>query len=198
MTLRIIGAGHGRTGTNSLKIALEELLNKPCYHMFEAMERPEHMPVWTAAAQGNPPDWHSFLEGYGATVDEPASAFWPELMEVYPDAFVLLSLRDADSWWRSISKTIRPILASTEPGPFQDMVEALARRDFPFALPEEEAKSMFNDHNARVKSQVPADRLIVWQPGDGWEPICNALKLPVPIKPFPHANTADDFIEKLL
>lgn len=198
MALKIIGAGHGRTGTNSLKMALEELLNKPCYHMFEAMDHPEHMPVWTAAAQGNPPDWHSFLEDYGATVDEPASVFWRELMEVYPDAFVLLSLRDADSWWRSISKTIRPVLDSTGPGAFQDMVEALAHLDFPFALPEDEAKSSFNDHNARVKSQVPADRLIVWQPGDGWEPICNALKLPVPSKPFPHANTADDFIEKLL
>ena len=198
MSLKIIGAGHGRTGTNSLKLALEKLLGEPCYHMFEAIDHPEHMPVWTEAARSNPPDWHSFLEGYGATVDEPAAVFWPELMEAYPDAIVLLSVRDSEDWWRSVSRTIRPLLDSMEPGPFQEMVEAISRRDSPFLLDEDAAKASFKAHNERVKSEVPAQRLVVWKPGDGWEPICEALSLPVPGEPFPHENSADDFIEKLM
>lgn len=198
MSLKIIGAGQGRTGTNSLKLALEKLLGKPCYHMFEAIDHPEHMPVWTEAARGNPPDWHSFLGAYGATVDGPAAMFWRELMEAYPNAVVLLSVRDTEGWWRSISQTIRPLLSSTEPGPFQDMIKAHSTRDFPYMLEESAAKASFEAHNERVKSEVPAQRLVVWKPGDGWEPICEAFNLPVPDEPFPHANSADDFIEKLM
>ena len=101
MSLRVIGAGFARTGTHSLKLALEQLLGQPCYHMWELLAQPEHVPVWTAAARGKLPNWGDLLQEYGATVDFPPAAFWPELMEAYPEALVLLSVRDTEAWWQS-------------------------------------------------------------------------------------------------
>src|SRR5437868_3163965 len=107
MTLRVIGAGVGRTGTESLKLALERLLGGRCYHMMEVFGRPEDIPVWLSAARGQDPDWVNFLREFTAAVDWPASAYWRQLSEAFPEALVLLSLRaDADTWWASASKTI--------------------------------------------------------------------------------------------
>src|SRR5689334_7713375 len=106
MTLKVIGAGVGRTGTMSLKIALERLLGAPCYHMVEVFQRPAHFARWTAAARGEPIDWHALLDGFAAAVDWPASAFWPELAAANPDAIILLSTRDAQGWWKSASAMI--------------------------------------------------------------------------------------------
>src|SRR5258708_3902275 len=107
MTLRIVGAGLGRTGTHSLKIALEQLLGAPCYHMVEVFAHPEHVPIWTAAIKREPVDWPVLFDGYVATVDWPGGAAWREISEAYPEAKVLLSTRrSADEWWTSASKTI--------------------------------------------------------------------------------------------
>src|SRR5690242_16311928 len=97
MTLRVVGAGLGRTGTHSLKLALEQLLGAPCYHMAEVFEHPEHVPLWDQATRGEMPDWDALFDGYGAAVDWPMAAFWREIGEAYPDALILLSVRDADS-----------------------------------------------------------------------------------------------------
>jgi hypothetical protein len=110
MGLRVIGAGLGRTGTNSLKLALEELLGGPCYHTFEVRERPDDPDVWADAYAGRLPDWKAFFAEYRASVDWPAAPFWRELSEVFPDAIILLSVRDADGWWKSASETIFPAL----------------------------------------------------------------------------------------
>ncbi len=195
MTLRVIGAGVGRTGTKSLKHALERLLGAPCYHMEEVLKRPEHVPMWTAAARGDLPNWSKLFQGYSATVDEPSTAFWRELMDEYPQALILLSVRDANDWWRSASQTIIPIQREQPPGPFREMFDALSSR-MPFALDEEAAKAAFEAHNARVRDEVPADRLVVWRPGDGWDSICTALELPIPDEPFPHVNTTREFVER--
>ena len=107
MTLRVVGAGLGRTGTHSLKIALEQLLGAPCYHMFEVIGHPESIPAWQAAVDGQPVDWDAIMEGYEAAVDWPVSAFWRELAAANPDAVVLLSTRSsADAWWKSANDTI--------------------------------------------------------------------------------------------
>src|SRR5438105_250833 len=106
MTLRVVGAGLGRTGTMSLKLALERLLGAPCYHMVEVFSHPEHVPAWHAAAQGRMPDWDQLFAGYAAAVDWPSAAFWPELIEAYPEALVVLSVRDSESWWQSAHETI--------------------------------------------------------------------------------------------
>ena len=106
MTLRVVGAGLGRTGTLSLKLALERLLGEPCYHMVEVLSHPEHIPLWYKAFKGNTPDWNKIFNGFKAAVDEPASCFWKEISQAFPNALVILSVRDAESWWKSADKTI--------------------------------------------------------------------------------------------
>ena len=196
MTLRVVGAGMGRTGTNSLKLALERLLGEPCYHMFECFERPEHMPLWTAAARGDMPEWDRLLAGYGAAIDFPPAAFWPELMGAYPEALVLLSVRDTDDWWTSASQTIFPSVLALPRGPRREMMEALWSSRFTLAIDDEKAaKTAFEKFNDEVRAGVPTERLLEWRPGDGWEPICAALELPVPPEPFPHVNSTSEFLE---
>ncbi len=118
MTLRVVGAGVGRTGTKSLSIAVAKLFDSPCYHMTEVFAHPEHIAPWHAAARGAMPDWNELFSGYAAAVDWPASAFWCELSVAFPDALVVLSLRDADTWWESADQTILPaVRAQPQDGP---------------------------------------------------------------------------------
>ena len=197
--LRVVGAGLGRTGTHSLQLALQQLLGGPCYHMVEVFGRPDDIPVWHAAVNGDQPDWNAFLADYVATVDWPACAFWREMAEANPDAPVLLSSRDVDGWWKSASNTI--FVVGTIPPTDNPQLEAqramaldMFRNTFtPDWQDEAEAKRAFEAHNAEVRASIPADRLIDWHPGDGWEPICEKLGIPVPSEPFPHVNTTDEF-----
>ncbi len=196
MELRVVGAGLGRTGTHSLKIALEQLLDGPCYHMLEVFGRPDDIPVWHRAVDGEMPDWSEFLSEYRAAVDWPAGAFWREIWAANPDAVVLLSSRDSDGWWKSAHNTIFNIGELDIPagGAQKAMaLDMLAKRFTPGWQDETEAKRAFDAHNADVRATVPADRLIDYRPGDGWQPICEKLGLPVPDAPFPHVNTTDEF-----
>lgn len=197
--LRVIGAGVGRTGTASLKQALEELLGAPCYHMTEVfVHLDEHTKLWHAASRGEPVDWSTLFDGYVAAVDWPVAAFWPELVDAYPDALVLLSQRDSASWWRSASTTILPTLRDAE-GELPDwyaMMSAIFASRFTADLDDEAACiAAYEAHNARVIAEVPAERLLVWTPSDGWEPICAALGLAVPDAPFPRTNTSEEWEE---
>jgi hypothetical protein len=200
MTLRVVGAGLGRTGTHSLKNALELLLGAPCYHMIEVFGRPDDIGVWHRAVNGDQPDWNAFLADYVAAVDWPACAFWREISAANSDAVVLLSSRDTDGWWKSATDTIFHI-TTNDVGPVDDQMAAqramaldMFRNTFtPNWQDETEAKRAYEAHNAAVRAEVPPDKLIDWQPGDGWEPICEKLGLPVPSEPFPHVNTTDDF-----
>ena len=197
MTLRLVGAGVGRTGTYSLKLALETLLGAPCYHMMEVFAHPEDVPVWSDALHDRPVDWDGLLTGYAAAVDWPAAAFWRELSAACPDALVLLSTRDtADAWWRSASATIFDVTRESPPAgePWLEMVRELtARRFTPDVGDEAAAKAAYERHNAEVRAEVPGDRLVEWRPGDGWGPLCEALRLPVPDVDFPHVNTTAEF-----
>jgi len=210
--LKIIGAGFGRTGTRSLKEALEILGFGPCYHMVEAFEHPEHIPTWNAAARGEPVDWQELFREYRATVDWPGCTFYQQLIDTYPDAKVLLSVRDPEKWYESVSSTIyqvsrrsrsplapllmlllrviRPNIATTVP-----MVNNLIWQstflnrfeDKAFAI------SVFNQHNEEVKQYVPPEKLLVYSVKDGWEPLCTFLEVPVPNVPFPHLNDRENF-----
>jgi len=198
VTIRVVGAGLGRTGTASLRLALAQLLGGPCYHMFEVRERPSDADVWTAAFNGNLPDWHQFFGAYSAVVDWPAAAFWREIAEAYPDAPILLSTRDADGWWRSASATIFQAIstmfgpdAPSEPWP--RMIRVMMPNFTPDWQDETKAKVAYLAHNEHVRATAPADRLVEWHPGDGWGPICAALGIPAPTEPFPHVNTTDEF-----
>ena len=183
----------GRTGTNSLKLALEQLLGQPCYHMLEVFPRPEHFKMWTAAGRGEPTDWHALFEGFGAAVDWPASAFWEEIAAAYPDAIILHSERDPESWWKSASSTIFAPREEPPPPPMAEMLGALLPRFATDVHDKDVAIAAYNRLNAHVRATAPKDRLVIWRVGDGWEPICEKLGVPVPTTPFPHVNTTEQF-----
>jgi Sulfotransferase domain len=205
MSLKVVGVGLGRTGTNSLKVALEALLGRPCYHMFELVANPQHVPAWERAVRGEAVDWHALFAGYAATVDWPGCAFWRAIAAANPDAAVLLSTREtAETWWASMEQTIVPALRgpmlSEHPDLMrgQQMVRELFRTRFtPDFTDRDTAIGAYERHCEDVRREVPAARLIEWQPRDGWEPICSRLGVRVPDTPFPHENASEDFGENV-
>ncbi len=195
MSLRVVGAGLGRTGTLSLKLALERLLGAPCYHMVAVFEHPEHIPVWHAAARGEPVDWRALFAGYAAAVDWPVGSFWPEVTAEFPDALILLSTRSAESWWQSASQTIFPASAEAAGTPWHAMWMELAQSRFTTRLDDRVAAiAAYERHNADVRARAPQQRLVEWTAKDGWGPLCRALGVPVPDEPFPHANSTEEFL----
>ena len=200
--LRVVGAGLGRTGTNSLKVALERLLGAPCYHMLEVRQRRPDAQVWLDALQGRPADLGGLLADYAATVDWPAAALWKRLSEEHPDALVLLSTReDAATWLRSARATIMPV---AEPDWYDDpewatmraMDEAMFAAFDPRWRDDGAAKAAYDRHVETVRREVPPERLVEWRPGEGWEPLCSALDVPVPDEPFPHVNSTEEFLAR--
>ena len=133
-------------------------------------------------------------DGFAATVDWPSASFWPELSVAFPQAIVLLSTRASADWYRSASDTIFRNWNRGESSPIRPMAEAIFQTRFISSLEDRDATiAAYERHNARVRSTVPRERLIEWSPGDGWAPLCAALKLPMPDAPFPHANTTEEF-----
>jgi hypothetical protein len=205
MSLEVIGAGFGRTGTMSLKVALEELGYGPCYHMVELFEHPEHVQRWEAAVRGEPIDWEEVFSGYRATVDWPGAAFYKELTKAYPEAKVLLSVRDPERWYESTRKTIyttvdpsSEMIAAVGPAPRLND-ELIWKRTFGGNFEDRRhATEVFERHNEEVKEQVPAKRLLVYEVKDGWGPLCEFLGVEVPkAKPFPHLNDTEAFIKRI-
>lgn len=200
MTLKIIGAGFGRTGTKSMKFALEELGFGPCYHMHEVFQKPEGIPLWHKVAFGHDIEWDDLFGGYQSGVDWPLSYFWQPLSERYPDAKVLLTVRPADQWYTSMTNTIFSHLAGNEPKDdvgvqFKEMIDKLVLEDTFDNRSDDRAhcEAVFDRHTALVKETIPADRLIVYEVGSGWEPLCEGLGVPVPDGPFPKTNTTAEF-----
>jgi hypothetical protein len=208
--MKVIGAGFGRTGTTSLKAALEELGFGPCYHMEEVMFRhPEHAAFWKAAWRGELVDWDGVLEGYEATVDWPGCTFYAELMERYPDARVLLSVRDPERWYESaraiyeltrlssglrVSRVIFGLIAFFLFGRFGigDVRREIVWDGTFDGRFEDKAYAMevFERHNEEVKRRVPLEKLLVYEVKEGWGPLCEFLGVEVPDKPFPRLKEA--------
>ena len=198
MTLRVIGAGVGRTGTTSLQAALEMLLEGRCYHMHEVFPRPDDIPLWHQAALGNLPNWRALFSDWVAAIDWPTAAYWEELASAFPDALIILSYRDADSWWESASNTIFPASIQAEDSPWRRMVWDMLKHRFTDDVENRAAVvAAYEAHNAHVRATAPADRLLQWQASDGWAPLCAALGLAVPAVDFPHINTTADFQERI-
>ena len=201
MTLDVIGAGFGRTGTLSLKGALECLGFGPCYHMVEVIEHPEHVALWRRAAAGEAVDWEELFSGYRAAADWPACNFYEALAARYPKAKVILTVRAPERWYASACETIfprilRPIAA--------DDAVARARAAMQHEIVIEQALggdsgdrarvlAAFRRHNEEVRRTIPPGRLLVYRVADGWAPLCRFLERPVPDEPFPHVNSSDDF-----
>jgi hypothetical protein len=201
VTLRLIGAGLPRTGTSSLREALRHVLDAPVYHMSEAFAHPEHAPTWVAAIDGHPPVWSQFLAGYAAGVDAPFSNCWRDLAVAYPDAPVLLSHRgSADVWHRSMAATVLPrtreMLMRDDDDPMVPLFRVIFADLFTDADDPEDVMAGYERWIVDVRAEIAPERLIEWQPGDGWDPICRALGVPVPNLPFPHENSTADYVAR--
>jgi Sulfotransferase domain len=205
--MKVIGAGFGRTGTMSLKAALERLGFGPCFHMIDLIRDPTPLPYWQAAANGEKVDWTEALDGWESTIDWPGCTFWEEMAEIWPDAPVLLSVRDPEAWYRSTYNSIHEakemalrgeLQGNTEEPPdpaVMQMINGLIwKGTFKGRFTDKEfALEVFRRHNEDVKSKVPADRLLVYEIKQGWGPLCDFLGVEVPDEPMPHLNDTDSF-----
>lgn len=199
MTLKVIGAGFGRTGTKSLKVALEELGFGKCYHMEEVMRNPSHLGRWTEIMEGGKADWEALFNGYQSGVDWPLSAYYKELMAAYPDAKVILTVREPERWYESFSTTIYQVdikfskyLRFIPPvDRFFKTMKKVIWEGILYSRMEDKASmiDIFNNHIEEVKRTVPRERLLIFEAHQGWEPLCAFLDVPVPAnKPYPHVN----------
>jgi hypothetical protein len=209
--LKIIGAGLGRTGTSSTKIALERLGFGTCYHMRELMNHAVHLPYWQQALETGTTDWKALFEGYQAAVDYPSALFYQEQIRCFPDAKVLLTVRDPESWYESVLNTIYAVsrhryrvamsFLSRFVPPLREMYprmvfvnELIWDGQFEGRFEDKDfAISKFIEWNETVKTTVPEDKLLVFEVKQGWQPLCEFLDVPVPDEPFPRANSRDEF-----
>ncbi|MBY9068527.1 hypothetical protein K1X12_16655 [Hyphomonas sp. WL0036] len=203
MTLSVISAGFGRTGTLSLKLALEELGFGPCHHMKEVLDNgAAQVPLWQAAADGKP-DFAAAYAGYRSAVDWPTAAFWRELAVAYPDAKFILSSRTAESWYNSFSETILASLLAKENWPppavpWLTMVsKVVIERSLGGHTDRDGVIAAFHKQEAAVKAEIPASRLLVHTAKDGWGPLCAFLGVPVPETPYPRTNSKEEFFEAM-
>lgn len=204
MTLKVIGAGFGRTGTLSLKFALEKLGFDKCYHMMELFGHPDHVEQWRRAGRGEAVDWDALYQGYQATVDWPSCNFYEVHMRHFPDAKVILSERDPDKWYESVMNTIYPSSrAMREAGdpatrPWTDMAfELIWDGLFSGRMDDKDhVIGVYLAHNRRVRDVVPRERLLVFEAAQGWEPLCAFLGCPVPDDPYPRVNSTEEFLAR--
>jgi Sulfotransferase domain len=205
--VKVIGAGFGRTGTMSLKAALERLGAGPCFHMIDIIRDPAPLPYWQAAAEGEKVDWTEALDGWESSVDWPGCTFYKEHMETWPDAPVLLSVRDPERWYKSVSNSIHAAKEMAMRGELQPpeenppspevmkMINGLIWegtfhgrfQDKDYAL------KVFEEHNEDVRRTVPAGSLVEYEIGQGWGPLADMLGVEAPDEPFPHLNDTESF-----
>lgn len=195
MALSVIGAGFGRTGTESMKLALEILGFGPCHHMKEVIADPDQLRIWRSIARGDEPSWEEAFAGYRSAVDWPSAYFWRELSAYYPDAKVLLTLRSPESWYASMEKTIlKTLRASTDTESIG--IRLITERVFDRRIDDREhVIATYERNTAEVQAAFGRDRLLTYNIGDGWEPLCRYLGKPVPEAPYPRTNSAKEFNE---
>ncbi len=203
MTLNVIGTGVGRTGTYSLKLAINQLGFGPCHHMEEVLfNLPVQVPLWAAAVKGHP-DWSAIYEGYRSAVDWPTAGFHKELYAAYPSAKFVLTLRSPESWADSFSETIYKLIAGRDQAPKEmqawlDMgTGVISKTGFPAGLDRAGLIQAFTAHNEAVKATIPPQQLLVYQVKEGWGPLCEFLGTPVPADPFPRTNDRGEFWDRV-
>lgn len=206
MALSVIGSGFGRTGTRSLKDALELLGLGPCHHMEEVLPSAEQIEFWRAVSVGEPLDHARIFDGFSSQIDWPGAHVWRELAAAYPEAKVVHSVRPDESWWNSFSGTIGKFLniypTMDMPPQIRVMSEVLMEligvQTFAGQYADKDkALAAYHQREADVRAAIPAERLLVFDVAQGWEPLCSFLDVPVPDIPFPRTNTREDFWAKL-
>lgn len=206
MTLQVIGPGFGRTGTASLKRALEILGFGPCHHMEEVFPRPEQVPHWVDLVEGRPVDWDAVFAGFASQVDWPGAHAWRQLAAHFPQAKVVLSVRDPQAWWRSFSDTIGKVLGAPPPPDapphIRRMIGAVVRmvleQSFGGAADDKDrAIAALHRRTEEVRAAIPPDRLLVFDVAEGWAPLSAFLGVPIPEGPFPRVNSTEEFWEMM-
>ena len=199
MTMHVIGAGVGRTGTMSLRLAINRLGLGPCHHMEDVLnDMAEQVPLWNSALEGNP-SWPAIYSGFDSAVDWPSAAFFRELIREYPTAKFVLTVRSPESWAASFGSTIYTLLAGKDDAPpeQQDWLQmaenVIAKSGIPSGLNADDLMKAFSDHNEAVKASIPESQLLVFEVKEGWEPLCRFLDMPVPDEPFPRSNDREEF-----
>ncbi|GAA4633059.1 sulfotransferase family protein [Actinoallomurus vinaceus] len=203
IVLEVIGAGFGRTGTLSLKLALERLGFGPCHHMIELIDNPEQLDRWSRAVEDGDADWDEVYRGYRATVDWPGVAYWRRLVDYYPAAKVILTVRSPKGWYESARESIYRATSFWPNDPLGVHRRRFVQRvvwDGEFGGRFEDAayaKAVFIEHNDAVRREVPGERLLEFRVRQGWGPLCGFLGVPVPDEPFPRTNDRQEFAERV-
>lgn len=205
MTLKIIGSGFGRTGTMTMKTVLESLGLGPTHHMTELFEHPDHVGLWKDAFEGKDVDWATLFPGYRSQVDWPGALFWHELSIAFPEARVIHTRRPEEEWWASFSRTIGKLISIHETMPLPPHVAEMIRNTSAgFASRykadlsvKEDAIAAYRRNEERVRDTIPADRLLVFDVAEGWEPLCRFLELPVRTGPLPRTHVREEFWQEL-
>lgn len=213
--LKVINLSVGRTGTMSLKHALEELGLIKCYHFAEFYEHPEHLSLWLSVSRGEKMDWDKIFYGYQASVYWVPCYNYQAILEYYPDAKVILTVRDPEAWYKSVYDTVyrynrltwyrklillvmglfKPQLRTMH-AVWQLQEQTLWKKTFQGRFHDKNyAIEVFKKHITEVKCNVPEERLLVFNIKEGWGPLCQFLNIPVPTTPFPHVNDTASFIE---
>ncbi|MBO2460607.1 sulfotransferase family protein [Actinomadura violacea] len=202
--LQVIGVGFGRTGTLSLRTALERLGFGPCHHMKALFEDPAQIGLWREVAESQTPDWDRVYDGYRATVDWPGAAYWRELVRHYPDAKVVLTVRDPERWYQSAQATIFQSHnadldgAPAEVAEMRDVADAIVWKGvLGGRFDRDHAIATFNRHNEAVRREIPSGRLLEFEAAQGWDPLCAFLGVPVPDEPYPRSNDRAEFTAML-
>jgi len=201
MALDVIGAGFGRTGTLSLKLALEKLGFNKTYHMMEWFKNPDHLELWEQALSRGSCDWDLLFTGYRASVDWPACSYWRQLADYYPNAKVILSTRDADSWFDSVHQTIFPssIKAAASEDAFtrrwaQCSNQLVWENTFNGEVENrDKAIACYHAHIETVTNTIESSRLLVFEAAQGWQPLCDFLGCELPQEPYPRVNSSEEF-----
>ena len=203
--MKVFGAGFGRTGTMSLKFALEKLRIGPCYHMREVVSRPSHIKLWYDISRGEHPNWNRLFSGFNSAVDFPVCLFYKQLINIFPEAKFILTLRDFDTWYISTANTIYKV-PSILPDWFERVVYpirmfivmqvnliwvGLFKNNF---SDRESTKLVYYEHIESVKKIIPADKLLIYNVKEGWEPLCEFLDVDVPDIPFPKVNDTAEML----
>ena len=212
--MKVIGAGFGRTGTKSLQLALERIGYGPCYHMEELFRNPEGVIHWKNAYEEKETDWGTLFTGYESAVDFPVSMYYKELHKYFPDAKIILTLRDSEKWYNSAFNTIfsfdpgigfklKLLLKTITSSKARNLLKVLQLNDksiwgkfFNGKFKDKEATiAKYNNHIEEVKQNIPSDQLLLFSVKDGWEPLCSFLGVQVPEEDFPNTNKGQDFAE---
>ena len=203
--MKVLGAGFGRTGTMSLKIALEKLGIGPCYHMREVASHPSHIKIWYDISRGEYPNWDRLFSGFNSAVDFPVCLFYEELVNKFPDAKFILTLRDFDTWYESTANTIYKVPTMLPDWfkrvvyPIRMFIElqvnliwvGLFKNNFSDI---ESTELVYNEHLKSVKKTIPADKLLIYRVNEGWGPLCEFLNVDKPEIPFPKVNDTAEML----